>query len=106
MEGALSTSNDAGLFLPSITLETLLAEYVKPEIVKEWKCKECGHRGGVRSANFTRLPNVLVIHIERQSGVGLFSKLNRKIQVPDTLEMTQFRAKIAPGGSSRDHVYR
>lgn len=51
----------------SVTLEQLLRNYFGHEAVQDWRCENCGDHGCRRRSRLSRLPEVLCIHLQRNS---------------------------------------
>eukprot|EP01138_Halocafeteria_seosinensis_P013143 gb/GECG01013423.1/.p1 GENE.gb/GECG01013423.1/~~gb/GECG01013423.1/.p1 ORF type:complete len:626 (+),score=69.82 gb/GECG01013423.1/:1-1878(+) len=51
----------------SVTLEQLMRNYFGYEGVADWKCEKCAQHGCERRTRLSRLPEVLCIHLQRNS---------------------------------------
>lgn len=75
-----------------------LDSFTKPEKLigdNSWKCPRCGEqKASLKKLSITRLPKVLIIHLERfkysSLGGGKFEKDNRIVQIDDSLEMAGY----------------
>jgi len=82
---------------PPTTLEDLLLLYQTPEFMEDWECEKCKKKGGHRSECIIRLPNVLAVYIDRQPHVAMFSKINRAVKTPLTLDLADIVSSETEG---------
>lgn len=75
---------------PDTHIVELLGEYTRGEEIPEWKCERCSGAGCTRTAFVAQPPNILLIHVQRRQGAGLFSKIFRKVNFDMDLDLTPY----------------
>eukprot|EP00927_Polykrikos_kofoidii_P032071 TRINITY_DN27425_c0_g1_i2.p1 TRINITY_DN27425_c0_g1~~TRINITY_DN27425_c0_g1_i2.p1 ORF type:complete len:721 (-),score=151.67 TRINITY_DN27425_c0_g1_i2:109-2040(-) len=90
--------------VPDTSIEGLLKEFVTAESIDEFKCEKCSNKGCTRTVSIDQAPNVLILHVYRRQGTGIFSKLNRNVKFSERLEFAPF---MSSGGQSSTvyHLY-
>ena len=61
-------------------LKNCLENYFGPEIIKDWTCEKCKHKGGEKRLWLWKKPKYLIFHIKRFNNNG--TKINTNINFP------------------------
>lgn len=85
---------------PETSLASLLKEFTRGETIPEFRCEKCSKTGCTRTACVARPPNVLLIHVYRRQGSGLFGKIDRRVRFPQELVLAPYVGKSSANGSS------
>ena len=73
-------------------LEDLLSNYFEKEIISEYICEKCDiQRGVIKSQVIVALPEVLLLHVNRLSGIQKYKRLYHQVEFPfEDLSMSEF----------------
>ena len=90
--GFAASASNARRGQQSVSVPSLLADFIRPEALESYHCEQCGAKEGNVASKANALaapPNVLVLMLKR-CGFGNFSKSNVHVELEPTLDFGPF----------------
>lgn len=83
---------------PAVKITDCIEKFISPELLTKdnlWKCPKCKiNKSSTKKLTLTRLPRVLILHLERFSYKDTgFIKNNAKVDIPERLSMKKYWPK-------------
>jgi len=85
-----------------LTLEDCIADFTKNEKLSQeesWYCPTCkDHKQASKKMDIWKTPSILVLHLKRFQNRGFWSgrKIQKQVECPDILDLTQFLQVLDP----------